>query len=176
VASVMEALDEALYLAIENVASIGKRIYLAIQTGESMRRFAMASAVLAMMFRRREPNCVIWGIDITPKHRLEQVCEAIASGGGFPDASLAMRDAQNRGLEVDAFVIIAGNRPSIEALEEYRCWSGIPAKLVVIAMGSNSMSIVDPDDAFQLGIAGFDASVPDVVSEFLKGRRSQFSE
>jgi hypothetical protein len=38
------------------------------------------------------------------------------------------------------------------------------------------MSIADPDDAFQMGVAGFDASVPDVVSEFLRGRRSQFSE
>jgi 60 kDa SS-A/Ro ribonucleoprotein len=174
VASVMEALDEAFYLAFENVAPTGKRVYLAIQTGGSMRRFAMASAALAMMFRRREPNCTIWGVDITPKHRLEQVCEAMASGG--PDASLAIQDAQNRGLAVDVFVIVADDRPSTDALEEYRRWSGIPAKLVVIAMGSNGMSIVDPNDAFQLGVAGFDASVPRVVSEFIKGRRSQLSE
>jgi 60 kDa SS-A/Ro ribonucleoprotein len=169
VASVIEALDEAFYLAFENVAPTGKRVYLAIQSGGSMRRFAMASAALAIIFRRREPNCMIWGVDITPKHRLEQVCEAIASGDGFPDASLAIRDAQNRGLAVDAFVIVAGNRPSTEVLEEYRRWSGIPAKMVVIAMGSNGMSIADPDDAFQMGVAGFDASVPDVLSEFLRG-------
>lgn len=176
VASVMEALDEAFYLAFENVAPTGKRVYLAIQTGESMLRVAMASAALAMTFRRREPNCTIWGVDITPKHRLEQVCEAIANGNGFPDASLAIRDAQNRGLSVDAFVIVADNKPSTEALEQYRHWSGIPAKLVVIAMGSNGMSIANPDDAYQMGVAGFDASVPGVVSEFIKGRRSQFSE
>jgi 60 kDa SS-A/Ro ribonucleoprotein len=176
VASVLEALDEAFYLALENVAPTGKRVYLAIQTGESMRSFAMASAALAMIFRRREPNCMLWGIEITPKHRLEQVHEAIVSKGGLRDASLAIREAQNRGLAVDAFVIVAENRPSTEALEQYRRWSGIPAKLVVIALAAQESNIVDPNDAFQMGVAGFDSGVPDVVSEFLRGWRSEFSE
>jgi 60 kDa SS-A/Ro ribonucleoprotein len=71
---------------------------------------------------------------------------------------------------VDAFVIFSDHSPSADALEHYRRSSGIAVKLVVIGCST------DPDDALQLGIVGFDASVPQVVAEFLKGWRSEFSE
>ena len=31
------------------------------------------------------------------------------------------------------------------------------------------------NDALQMNVAGFDASVPEVVAEFIKGRRSEFT-
>jgi 60 kDa SS-A/Ro ribonucleoprotein len=81
-----------------------------------------------------------------------------------------MRDAEDRGIAVDAFVIFtASDRGLSDPLERYRRSSGIAAKLVVIAMDSEVCNATDPDDALQLGIAGFDASVPRVVAEFLRG-------
>jgi len=82
-----------------------------------------------------------------------------------------MRDAEDRGLAVDAFIIVTANvRNLFDSLERYRQSSGIAAKLVVIEMGSEAYNATDPDDAYQLGIVGFDASVPQVIAEFLRGK------
>ena len=136
VASIIDALDGAYDLAIENVEPTGKRICLAMDVDSK----TTASAALAMVFERREPNCI-----------------------SSSNPSLPVRD-------VDAFVIFSDHSPSADALEHYRRSSGIAVKLVVIGCST------DPDDALQLGIVGFDASVPQVVAEFLKGWRSEFSE
>jgi 60 kDa SS-A/Ro ribonucleoprotein len=178
VAGIIGALEEAFYLAMENVEPTGKRIYLALDPSASMQDSycVMASATLAMVFARREPNCIIWPADITRKDRLDRVCEVIVREGRFSDPSRPMRDAEDRGLAVDAFVIVTANNGHVaQALERYRRSSGIVAKLVVIAMAANGSSIADPDDALQMNVAGFDATVPEVVAEFIKGRRSEFS-
>jgi 60 kDa SS-A/Ro ribonucleoprotein len=195
VASVIDALDEAFYVAFANVEPTGKRIYLALDASGSMQgstcqgmpylTAAMASAALALVFARREPNSIIaafhdqiWHVDITRKDRLDRACEAIVRAGRSTDASLPLRDALDRGLAVDAFVILTdnetwtGDRHPVQALERYRQSTGIAAKLVVIAMAANGYSIPDPDDAFQMDVAGFDASVPEVVAQFIKGRPS----
>ncbi len=193
VSSVIDALDEAFYLAFENVEPTGQRIYLALDASESMQgtycagmpylSAAMASAALGMVFAKREPKCIvsafhdrIWRVDIRRAGRLDWASEAIVREGRSSDASLPMRDALERGLAVDAFVIVtgsqtlAGDRHPVQALERYRRSSGIPAKLVAIAMAANGYSVADPDDAFQMDVAGFDASVPEVVAGFLKDR------
>jgi 60 kDa SS-A/Ro ribonucleoprotein len=184
VASIIEALDEAFYLAFENVQPIGKRIYLALEARCSSQgcSYAVASAGLAMVFARREPNCIIaafddqiWHLDIAHKDRLERISEAMVREGRSWDPSLPMRDALDRGLAVDAFVIVTseklrtGDAHPMRALERYRQSSGLAAKLVVIAMAATGCTIGDPSDALQMGVAGFDASVPEVVAEFLKG-------
>ena len=79
--------------------------------------------------------------------------------------ALAMLFEKKTSNSVDAFVIITDNKPPTEALERKG------AKLVVIALAATDCSISDPDDAGQLGIAGFDASVPQVVAEFIDGWR-----
>jgi hypothetical protein len=45
-----------------------------------------------------------------------------------------------------------------QALRQYREATGIPAKLVVVAMASNGFSIADPNDAGMLDVVGFDAA------------------
>ncbi|MGD0296925.1 MAG: TROVE domain-containing protein [Bryobacteraceae bacterium] len=79
--------------------------------------------------------------------------------------ALAMLFEKKTSNSVDAFVIITDNKPPTEALERKG------AKLVVIALAATDCSISDPDDAGQLGIAGFDATVPQVVAEFIDGWR-----
>lgn len=66
VPSVSAALDHAFYLAFENIQPCGKRIYLAISAAKSLEQAAchgmpsvsagMASAALAMLFTRTEPD------------------------------------------------------------------------------------------------------------------------
>jgi hypothetical protein len=122
VASVIDALEEAFQLAIENVEPTGKRIHLVV---DATRNTAMLDA-LAMIWRR--------------------------------DGSAT---------DVDALVIIADEMPPTEDLERYRRTIGIAAKLVVIAMDATEC-VADKCDELQLNIVGFDASVPVVVSEFIK--------
>ena len=193
VANVIDALDEAFYLAFDNVEPTGKRLYLALDASGSMQMVscmgmpsltpAMASAALAMVFAKTEPNCTIaafhdriWHVDITRKDRLDRACEAIVREPRGTNAALPMQDALERALPVDAFVLVtdnetwAGDRHPVQALDRYRRNTGIAAKMVVIAMAANGFSIADPNDALQMDVAGFDASVPEVVAEFVKGR------
>ena len=44
---------------------------------------------------------------------------------------------------------------------------GIDAKLIVMGMVSNGFSIADPTDAGMLDVVGFDASVPQVIAQFI---------
>jgi 60 kDa SS-A/Ro ribonucleoprotein len=141
---------------------------------------AMASAALAMLFVRTEPECTIAAfhdeivpVDITRKDRVDRACSAIVREPRGTDASLPMQDALERGLAVDAFVIVtdsetwAGDRHPVQALDRYRRATGIAARMVVIAMAANGYSIADPNDALQMDVAGFDATVPQVVAEFV---------
>lgn len=194
VPNIIDALDTAFYLAFDNVEPSGERIYLALDASGSMQRSAvagmpymsaaMASAALAMMFVRTEPECTIAAfhdeivpVDITRKDRVDRACGAIMRQPRGTDASLPMQDALERGLAVDAFVIVtdnetwAGDQHPVQALDRYRRSTGIAAKLVVIAMAANGYSITDPNDALQMDVAGFDASVPQLVAAFVKEPR-----
>jgi 60 kDa SS-A/Ro ribonucleoprotein len=190
VASVIDALDEAFHLAFDNVQPAGSRMYVAIDASGSMQSSicngmpfvsaAMGSVALAMVFARTEPNAIlaafhdrIWHVDITRKDRLDRACSAIVREPLGTNAALPFEDALNRSLPIDAFVLMtdsetwAGERHPVQALVQYRKASGIAAKLVVIAMAANRFSIADPNDALQLDVVGFDASVPGVVSNFV---------
>ena len=151
--------------------------------GDAFDFAATAAAAVAMTFARTEPNCTmaafqerLWRFDITRQDRLDRACEAVARQPGGTNASLPMLDALKRGLLVDAFVIVtddetwAGDQHPAQALERYRRLTGIAARLVVIAMSAARTSTVDANDAFQLEVAGFDRSVPELVSDFIRGR------
>src|SRR5258708_32715429 len=142
---------------------------------------AMASAALAMMFVRTEPECIIAvfhdeisPVDITRKDRVDRACAAIVREARGTDASLPMQDALERGLAVDAFVIVtdnetwAGDQHPVQALDRYRRSTGIAAKLVVIAMAAHGYSIAASSDAPQMDVVGFDARMSDVAVEIGK--------
>lgn len=189
-AEVIDALDAAFYLAFENVAPTGRRIYLAIDASGSMQSSAvngspfltaaMVAAAMALCVSRTEKSAVIaafhervWHVDISPKDRLDRAVDAIRREPLATDASLPFTDALARGLEIDAFVLLtdsetwAGRAHPVQALAEYRRVTGLPAKLAVLATAANRYSIADPLDIHQLDVAGFDASVPSILREFL---------
>lgn len=112
-------------------------------------------------------------LDISGKDRLGHVCERTDRlPMGATDCSLPMRDAYARGIEADVFVVLTDSETwygpvhPAEALREYRQRTGIPAKLVVVGMVSNGVSIADPEDAGMLDVVGFDSATPNVIADF----------
>jgi 60 kDa SS-A/Ro ribonucleoprotein len=115
-------------------------------------------------------------LGLSRRQRLDDAVKAIASlDFGGTDCALPMLYAIDRKLEVDAFVIYtdsetwAGAIHPVQALQEYRRKSGIPARLVVVGMTSNGFSIADPKDGGMLDVVGFDAAAPAVIASFVAG-------
>jgi 60 kDa SS-A/Ro ribonucleoprotein len=113
-------------------------------------------------------------VDLSPKDRLDRAVAAIERQALGTDASLPFKDAINRKLEVDGFVLItdsetwAGDTHPAQQLRRYRRLFGRPAKAAILAMPANQYSIADPTDPGQLDVVGFDSTVPSVVGDFLR--------
>jgi 60 kDa SS-A/Ro ribonucleoprotein len=45
--------------------------------------------------------------------------------------------------------------------------ASLPAKLIVVGMVSNGFTIVAPSDGGMLDVVGFDAAVPQLMSDFM---------
>jgi hypothetical protein len=46
---------------------------------------------------------------------------------------------------------------------------GIEAKLIVVGMTSNCLTIADPKDLNTLNLAGFDTATPRIINDFIAG-------
>jgi 60 kDa SS-A/Ro ribonucleoprotein len=51
---------------------------------------------------------------------------------------------------------------------QYRQATGINANLIVVGMTATQFTIADPNDAGMLDVAGFDASCPAVMADFVR--------
>lgn len=115
-------------------------------------------------------------LPISPSMRLDTVVEAmkrIPMGG--TDCSLPMLYAKDKGLQVDAFVLLTDSETWAnphchphQALRDYRNASGRDAKLVVVGMTASDVTVCDPNDPGQLNVAGFDTAAPQLISDFIK--------
>ncbi|GAA4793994.1 TROVE domain-containing protein [Actinomycetospora chlora] len=153
-----------------------------------------ASAALALVTMATEPDTTCVGftstggwatrgsftalteLAISPRQRLDDAVRAVRDlPWGGTDCSLPMRWAQETGREVDTFVVLtdnetwAGPTHPHQALRRYRERTGIDAKLVVVGMTANDVSIADPSDPGMLDVAGFDAAAPGLVAAFSRG-------
>lgn len=94
---------------------------------------------------------------------------------GGTDCALPMTEALRYGWPVDTFVVITDNETWAgpvhphQALVEYRRQTGIPAKLVVLAVTPTPFTIADPSDGGMLDVVGFGADSPHLVSAFSRG-------
>lgn len=190
VETVVDALDDAFYLAFKNVRPTGKRFFLGLDVSGSMSakisqeiplRACEASAAMAMVTARTEENYVIRGfsgglktLGITAKDKLREASDkALKSNFGGTDCALPMIDAKKQGIDVDCFIVYTdsetwhGRVHPYQALVNYRQKTGIDAKLIVVGMTSNGFSIANPDDAGMLDVVGFDASVPQMIRDFV---------
>ena len=91
------------------------------------------------------------------------------------DCALPMIRALENKEQVDAFVIYTDSEtfmgkihPQV-ALEQYRAATGIDAKLIVVGMTSNCLTIADPKDLNTLNLAGFDTATPRLINDFISG-------
>jgi hypothetical protein len=91
------------------------------------------------------------------------------------DCALPMVRALENKEQVDAFVIYTDSETYMgkihpqAALEEYRRATGIDAKLIIVGMTSNCLTIADPKDLNTLNLAGFDTATPRLINDFISG-------
>jgi hypothetical protein len=117
---------------------------------------------------------------IRPDMTIKQAIDATDVPFGATDCALPMTEAlkmyhENRTV-FDVFCIYTDNEtyaPNIHpqvALENYRKATGVDAKLIVIGMVANQLTIADPRDKNTLNLAGFDTATPELISMFVRGQ------
>lgn len=183
----------------ESPFSTGKKFMLCLDVSGSMTFStclgcpqltpAVASFAMAMVTWNIEKNCSIYAFG---RHLMNldsilsremTINEAMGVGKkldfGSTDCALPMIHAMEKNLDIDVFIVYTDSEtwcgrvhPS-EALKAYRQKMNKPdAKLVVMAMNRNDVSIADPKDNNMMDIAGFDADVPEILYEFARGGMS----
>jgi len=188
---IVNALDDAFYMAFDAVEPTGKRIVVGLDVSFSMSASlsgyplsaAQAAAALAMTVVRTESQYTIMGfadqfreLRISPTMRLSTIMEYTAGMTfGGTDCALPMLWAGSNKVEADAFVVLTDNEtwagrvhPS-EALRQYRRKFVPDARLAVYGLASTGFSIADPADPGMLDLVGFDTAGPTVMRDFLAG-------
>ena len=192
VGEIKDVLDDAFEKSFEYAPQTNKRFYLGLDVSGSMWSPNMmgidgltpivATACLSMAIARREPRAHLAGfshemhdIKFTRKDTIQSAVRTMDDIiMGNTDCSLPMRDARERGIPVDCFIVItdyetwSGRIHPADELKRYRREMGIPAKLIVIGLVSSRTSIADPADAGMLDIVGFDASIPRLIHTFVE--------
>lgn len=187
---IVDALDDAFYLAFENVEPTGKRLLLALDVSGSMDSpvpnlplsAREVAGAMAMTFLRREGDVHPMGfthglvdLKLTPKMRLDAVCAYMRKlDFGGTDCALPWELARQRKWSLDGVLTItdnetwSGGKHVFQAIRDYRRELGRATKSVILATSSNNWTINDPSDPLGLDVVGIDTSVPEVVSTFLR--------
>jgi 60 kDa SS-A/Ro ribonucleoprotein len=190
---IVDALDEAFYLAFKSVEPTGKTHLLALDVSGSMTTGAIAgvpgltprvaSAAMALATAKVEPRFHVMAfsstfmpLSISPRQRLDDVLKTVENlPFAGTDCALPMIWATQNEVEVDTFVVYtdnetwAGNIHPFQALAEYRRKMGRPAKLIVVGMTATGFTIADPNDPGMLDVVGFDTAAPQVMADFTRG-------
>lgn len=164
--------------------------YCAGSTSVSCRDGSVAMAMATVLAERDEdgqlsPNTHVYsftttfknvtGAFSTPGLTLDQAIRDTNNVFGGTDCALPMKHATDHNIPIDAFIVYTDSEtyaPTVHpqvALKIYRKKMGIDAKLVVVGMASNCLSIADPTDKNTLNLAGFDTSTPTIMSMFING-------
>lgn len=190
---ITDALNDAFYLAFGAVEPANKRMLLALDVSGSMSGGEVAgvpgltprdaSAAMALVTAKTEPKYGMVAfahqmepLNISPKMRLDDAVKAVSNlPFGGTDCALPMLYAMEKNLDVDAFVIYTdsetwfGKIHPAQALWQYREKTGIPARLIVVAMVANRFTIADPNDPGMLDCIGFDSATPQIINDFARG-------
>lgn len=189
---VTDALDEAFYLAFDNVEPTNKRLLLAVDVSGSMMSGQVAGSPLTpreggvamgLVTLHVEPNVDVVGYDtsiwtsgISRRQRLDDAMAGFPNTGQGTDCSLPMRYAIDKNKTYDAFVQYTDSQSWYgrrehpwQALQTYRQKTGLDARSVVVSMVANQYSTNDQNDAYSLDVVGFDTATPGLISEFISG-------
>ena len=127
-------------------------------------------------------NAIVGYMDATidpatglPTMTIDDALKLVEMPFSSTDCALPMVRALETREKVDAFVIYTDSETYMgkihpqAALEEYRRVMGIDAKLIVVGMTSNCLTIADPKDLNTLNLAGFDTATPRLINDFISG-------
>jgi 60 kDa SS-A/Ro ribonucleoprotein len=156
------------------------------------------AAAMALVLVSTEPSCDVvgftsgarsagWGslrrnqpispLDISPRRRLDDVLAYTAGlDFGGTDCALPVTDALKRRADYDTFVVItdsetwAGPVHVHQALAQYRAERVPDARFITVATTATRWTINDPADPLGLDVAGFDAAIPTLITDFSAGR------
>jgi hypothetical protein len=194
--SILLAMSTTFKLSFGNVPRTGKRIMLALDVSGSMSgaycagsttvncREGSVAMAMATLHAEGAANTQIYAFTTTfrnmngrikPEMSIDAAMAATNDVFGGTDCALPMTEAMKLGLKIDAFIVYTDSEtyaPTVHpqvALEQYRKQSGIDAKLIVVGMASNNLSIADHKDRNTLNLAGFDTSTPNLISMFING-------
>jgi 60 kDa SS-A/Ro ribonucleoprotein len=188
-AKIKSALDEGFYSSFSNVEPTGKRLRIGVDVSGSMSwsssvgadiTAAEGAAAMAMVLARSEDYVEILGFSNTLKDlhigsndSMSEVLRKTRDNNfGWTNPSLLIDKAN---YEIDGFIVITdnevnhGNHASL-SMRNYRQKTGLDSKLIVMGMTATNFSIADPSDPGMLDVVGFDANVPKVVTDFMKGK------
>jgi 60 kDa SS-A/Ro ribonucleoprotein len=191
VPAIVDALDAAFYRTFANVEPTNRRYLLGVDVSSSMTwsmcsgsalSAAEGAAAMAMVTMATEANVTPMAfadtfrpLNLSRRMRLDDVAKATRGiNFGATDCALPMEHARKARLPVNVFVVYTdsetwfGTIHPVQALLRYREEMGIAAKLIVVAMTASRTSIADPSDAGMLDVVGFDASVPEVMADFVR--------
>jgi 60 kDa SS-A/Ro ribonucleoprotein len=186
---ILDALNDAYELAFANVTPSNKNILICLDVSGSMGWSSCmgfdgitpreASAALALITYKSEPNVEVIAFgntlvkfEIRKNDTVETICQRMSGlPFGGTDLSLPIDLAIAKNAPIDAFVYYTDSEVNtgahaMQRLNMFRSKSGRDAKMVVCAMQLNEFSIGD-DSTKCLQVAGFDANVPSVISNFI---------
>ena len=193
---ILSAMTTTFKLSFGNIPRTGKRIMLALDVSGSMSgvmclgsssvncREGSVAMAMATLHAEGEHNTHIYAFTTTflnmsgrikPGMTIGDAMKATDATFGGTDCALPMTEAMKWNMKIDAFVVYTDSEtyaPTVHpqvALEQYRKQSGIDAKLIVVGMSANSLSIADHKDPNTLNLAGFDTSTPNLISLFING-------
>lgn len=116
-------------------------------------------------------------INLDPQRRLtDLIAEAKGLEFGRTDCSLPVKYALDKGLRVDAFVVLTDNETYAgdvhvhQLLRQYRERTGIAARHVTVSMAYNHSTLADPKDPLMLDVVGLDSNAVSLVGDFIAGR------
>ena len=193
VPQILDALEESFEAAFGNVPPSGRRLLVAVDSSRSMTWGGVSvggtpvgtpyeiGCVMAVILSRIERgNAHVIDVDtgvhtsrVTARTNLREIAMWRPSGGGT-DLSLPFAWARSQRLNVDGVLVLtdnetwAGAAHPVQELAAYRSAVNPAARAVVAAMTATGHTIGDTRDPGVLNIAGFDASLPQLVTGFVR--------
>ncbi|ESO86371.1 hypothetical protein LOTGIDRAFT_235432 [Lottia gigantea] len=180
-----------------NISVTNKRLLIAVKIGHGLPQHSVygtpalssmiAAAGLATIYIQSEDSCslVFFSTTVIPvaiksQMKVENICEGLAKAAlpEIPvmacDVSAPIRWATDNKKSYDAIIILTDSKDSTgtvtphSALLQYRKDLNLPnTKLIICGMTSRKMEYADSNDLGMLDIAGFDSTVPDIISNFV---------
>jgi 60 kDa SS-A/Ro ribonucleoprotein len=195
VGSIVDALEQAYENSFRTVGPSGRRLLLGVDSSGSMSSrhaqvvvggsplgtpYEVACTIAVMLARIELGNVAVIDVDtavhssnVTARASLHEIAQWRPSGGGT-DLSLPFTWALQQRLTVDGIVVLtdsetwAGRQHPVQALEAYRRSVNPAAQVVVISMTAAGYSIADSRDDGVLNVAGLDASLPTLITGFIR--------